>query len=140
MTAENPHAGQGVVVLDIGGDVGALVITAPATMADAEIEIGPAGARDHHPPDDGQGWWAGEWRAHAHHHGAPAWPHVAVLPRPTPAGAKHAAVYPGLHAGRYDIWLGPNGPTMLTVTVAGGQVATAAWPESSAASGAGKGA
>jgi len=29
MTVENPHAGQGSVVLDIGGDVGALVVTMP---------------------------------------------------------------------------------------------------------------
>ncbi len=33
--AENPHAGKGqAVVLDIGGDIGALVVTMPAAMAD----------------------------------------------------------------------------------------------------------
>ena len=36
---ENPHAGQGPVVLDIGGDVGALVVAMPETMAGVEIEI-----------------------------------------------------------------------------------------------------
>ena len=30
--AENPYAGQGTVLLDIGGDVGALVVTMPAGM------------------------------------------------------------------------------------------------------------
>ena len=29
---ENPHAGQGAVLLDIGGDIGAVVVTMPATM------------------------------------------------------------------------------------------------------------
>ena len=29
-TAENPHAGQGPVLLDIGGDIGALVVSMPA--------------------------------------------------------------------------------------------------------------
>ena len=92
MTAENPHAGQGMVVLDIGEHIGALVICAPAQLAGAEIEICPAGAR-RQTPDEGADWWAGNWRTqpgsptHGHHHdAAPAWPHVAVLARPTPAG------------------------------------------------------
>ena len=47
------YAGQGAVVLDIGGDVGALVVHMPAELAGIEIEICPAGAdryaehRDH---------------------------------------------------------------------------------------------
>ena len=41
---ENPHAGQGPVVLDIGGDVGALVVAMPETMAGVEIEIRSVGA------------------------------------------------------------------------------------------------
>jgi hypothetical protein len=32
MTVENPHAGQGSVMLDIGGDVGALVVTMPPEL------------------------------------------------------------------------------------------------------------
>ena len=40
---ENPHAGQGSVLLDIGGDVGALVVSMPPAMVGAEIEIAPVG-------------------------------------------------------------------------------------------------
>src|SRR5262249_8568252 len=43
---ENPHAGQGPVVLDIGLDVGALVVGMPESMADMEIEIRPVGPSD----------------------------------------------------------------------------------------------
>jgi hypothetical protein len=39
MAVENPHAGQGSVVLDIGGDVGALVVTMPAELEGVEVEI-----------------------------------------------------------------------------------------------------
>ena len=35
---ENPFAGQGAVLLDIGGDVGALVVTTPAEMVGVEVE------------------------------------------------------------------------------------------------------
>ena len=39
MTVENPHAGQGSVVLDIGGDIGALVVTMPPELEGVEVEI-----------------------------------------------------------------------------------------------------
>jgi hypothetical protein len=40
MTAvENPHAGQGPVMLDVGGDVGALLVRMPARLEGVEIEI-----------------------------------------------------------------------------------------------------
>jgi len=39
MTVENPHAGQGSVVLDIGGDIGALVVTMPPVLEGVEVEI-----------------------------------------------------------------------------------------------------
>jgi len=128
-------AGQGAVVLDIGGDVGALVIGAPAELDGAEIEICPAGRRKTR-PDEGAGWWDGEWRGvhdaghhhdhpHAHPHG-PAWPHVGVLPRP--GGAGWAAVFPGLREGRYELWLRPDGATAVVATVRGGQVTALEWP------------
>ena len=135
-TVENPHAGQGMVVLDIGGDIGALVVSAPADLAGVELEICPAGARDR-APDEGAGWWPGGWRhshaAHGHEHGhgyEPAWPHVEIIGRPTPNGIEHSAVYPGLRRGRYDVWVRPDGPIALTVHVEGGQVATASLPAS----------
>ena len=127
--------GQGAVVLDIGGDVGALVIGAPAELDGAEIEICPAGRRATR-PDEGTGWWSGEWRgehgaghhhdhAHPHWHG-PAWPHVGVLPRP--GGTGWAAVFPGLKEGRYELWLRPDGATAVIATVRGGQVTGLEWP------------
>ncbi len=48
---DNRHAGQGAVLLDIGGSIGALVVTLPAELVGVEIEIRPvqvgsAGAGD----------------------------------------------------------------------------------------------
>lgn len=126
--AEYPHAGHGQVVLDIGGDIGALIVHAPPTLAGREIEICPAGHR-HHAPDDGAGWWHGDW--HAHHRGhttAPAWPHVSVLPRRAGRRVPYAAVFPGLHDGQYELWLRPHGPTTLTAHVTGGRITHLDWP------------
>ena len=131
---ENPHAGQGMVVLDIGGDIGALVVMAPSAMAGVEIEICPAGARDE-PPDDGRGWWQGDWHSHAHSHehghthaNAPAWPHVAVVGRPIGDRTSYAAVYPGLRSGEYELWQRPNEASALTVSVVGATITTVDWP------------
>ena len=113
---DNSHAGQGSVVLDIGGDVGAVVITMPATLDGVEIEARPVGAHAHD-------------HDHDHDHGHSHLPHVAVLPRPTPAGEKvHSAVFGSLPAGTYELYERPAGPVRLTVEVRGGSVATAIWP------------
>ena len=45
--SENPFAGQGAVMLDIGGDVGALVVSMPSSMVGAEIEIDAVGGARH---------------------------------------------------------------------------------------------
>ena len=128
MTVENPHAGQGAVVLDIGDGVGAVIVSAPAALLGAEIEVCPSGRRGD-APDDGGDWWLGEWRAHGHtHERAPAWPHVAVMSRQTPAGPRLAAVIPGLRTGQYELWLRPGHPTALTVSVTGGAVTEVDWP------------
>ena len=123
---ENPLAGRGAVVLDIGDDIGAIVVSAPAELAGAELEICPAGRRGER-PDDGNGWWSGEWRSHGHaHEHGPAWPHVAVLARPgTP---RCAAVFPGVREGRYEAWRRPAEPTAFVVTVSGGAVTNVSWP------------
>lgn len=100
---ENPHAGQGPVLLEIGEDVGALVLTAPATLEGTEIEIRAL---------DG-----------------PAEPtHVEVLARPTTNGPSFTAVFPTLERGRYALRRLPTGTPVLTVTIDGGQVAQARWP------------
>ena len=81
-SAENPHAGQGSVLLDIGGDVGALIVTMPAEMEGVEVEIRPFGAPDlpahEHGPGHGHG--------HGHAHGPGHYPHVEVVLRPTTEG------------------------------------------------------
>ena len=125
-SAENPFAGQGAVLLDIGGDVGALVVTMPRAMVDTEVEIRPVGA-DHshegHPHDHGD-------HGHGHHddgHGHLA--HVAVVERPVGDGTVPSLVFGELTAGGYDLFeKGRPDAVVLTVEVEGGQVATASWP------------
>ena len=103
--AENPHAGQGTVLLDIGGDVGALVVAMPDGMLGQEVEIRPVGVHLHH------------------------YPHVAVHARPTPEGDRvPSLVYPAVESGHYELHvIGRPGPAMA-VAVHGGEVATATWP------------
>jgi hypothetical protein len=103
---DNTHAGQGPVVLDIGGDVGALVVSMPSDMEGIEIEVCPAGARP---------------AGHV--------PHVAVVARPAASGVHYSAVFPALVAGDYDLNQRHNREVALTVTVAGGDVTTASWPD-----------
>lgn len=102
---ENRHAGQGTVMLDIGGDVGALVVTMPASMVGQEIDIVPAGS---HP------------QGHL--------PHVAVMERPVAGGWVPSLVFPGLVAGSYDLAPKGTGDVALTVSVRGAEVTTARWP------------
>ncbi len=123
---DNSYAGQGSVLLDIGGDVGALVVTMPRELEGVEIEIRPVGAAhghshlgaDHvHDHDHG----------HSHSHPSP-WPHVAVVARPAGADVVYSAVYPELTEGAYELYERPHGPVRLSVEVTGGEVQYAAWP------------
>ncbi|MEU4192381.1 hypothetical protein AB0E69_10800 [Kribbella sp. NPDC026611] len=113
---ENPHAGKGSsVLLDIGDGVGAIVLTLPAALEDAEIERRPA---DGSPPP------------HHHHDGASHahYPHVAVVPRPSPVGETvYSAVFFDVPEGRYHLHLLPEGPVHLTINVHSGQVTEATW-------------
>ena len=68
---DNSHAGQGAVLLDIGGDVGALVVLMPARTPDrVEIEARPAGHSHGHSHGHGHehstscmwAWWPGRRR------------------------------------------------------------------------------
>ncbi len=65
-------------------------------------------------------WWCQRRRA---------WPAPAVIDRTTGIGTQHCAVYPGLRRGRYDLWLRPDQPTALTVTVHGALVTWVDWPQ-----------
>ncbi len=119
--SENPHAGKGSsVLLDIGGDVGALVIGLPSTLEGEEIELRPVG---HSPFEHRHGH--GHAVGHPHSH----LPHVAVVPRPSPEGETiYSAVFYEVPQGRYELYVRPDGPVHLTVDVTGGEVTSADWP------------
>jgi len=95
---------QGSVVLDIGGDVGAAIVHAPEALVGSEIEIRRCGA-----PWDGT--------------------HVAVRARRVPGGDVHAALFPALVHGAYEVR--PRGEAHAPVTpltVEGGRVAVTSLP------------
>jgi len=102
---ENPHAGQGAVLLDIGGDVGALVVTMPRSTVGEEVEILGAGLP------------AGQHR-----------PHVAVVDRPVPGGSIPSLVFPELREGHYDLVPKGTDDVRLSVEIVGARVTTAEWP------------
>jgi hypothetical protein len=100
----NHHeAGSGPTVLDIGDEVGALVLYTSADLVGAEIEISPDGEP--------------QLRRH-----------VAVHTRQYPGGTAYAAVYYGLTAGTYQLWA-VDGSVALTVRIDGNAVTEALWPE-----------
>lgn len=113
---ENPHAGQGSVLLDIGGDVGALVVAMPPSMVGVEIEIDRVGGGLHHGHGHGHG--------HAHGHRA----HVAVVDRPVPGGTQPSLVFPELLEGTYELFDKGTDDVLMTAEVTGGQVSFAEWP------------
>jgi hypothetical protein len=92
------------LVLDIGGDTGALAIYAPAGCSGHEIEISPAG--DHRDRT-----------------------HNVVRVRKTGPATSYAAVFPGLRAGEYTVWRDATTPAG-TVTIHGGSVAEFVMPTS----------
>ena len=106
--AENPYAGQGSVLLDIGGDVGAVILHLPAVWEGAEVEYRRHGEPDAHHHDHGH--------EHRHRHR----PHVAVVGRPAGDRIAYSAVFPELVAGRYVLSL-PDG-SEIDIDVEGGVV------------------
>ena len=104
-SAENPYAGQGSVLLDIGGDVGALVVRTHPGMLGTEVEIRPAGGHHHQ----------------LHHH----LPHVAVVNRPVGGALVPSLVYAEVVEGRYELCVKGTHDVLLTVDVTGGSVTTA---------------
>ena len=107
---ENPFAGQGPVLLDIGGDIGALVVAMPADTEGLEVEIRPAGTTASHGHDV------------AHH------PHVGVVARPGPDGPAHSLVYPEVTEGSYELVPIPGDTVVLAAEVTGGVVTYTSWP------------
>jgi hypothetical protein len=96
-------SGPGTVVLDLGAEVGALVLYTPPGLDGQEIEISldgdPTARRTH-----------SQVRAR----------HMAAVTR-------YAAVYPGLAAGQYTVW-GDSDEPAGTVIITGGQVTNWNWP------------
>jgi hypothetical protein len=85
------------LLLDIGGDTGALVIYAAADRDQTEIEISPSASEQ-------------------------ARTHNVIRLREAPGGAVYAAVFPALAAGDYIVWQ-DDATRAGTVLVSGGQVA-----------------
>jgi hypothetical protein len=103
MTAHNlGPSGTGTVLLDIGGDTGALIIHTGPEWHRWEIEISPVGVP------------------------AEARTHAAVRERHLPRGVLHCAVYDGLPAGEYVIWRDATTPAG-TVTIGGATVTEFHW-------------
>jgi hypothetical protein len=105
--AETTGASEGPVVLDIGGDIGALVVRTSDDLEGVEIEIRclPEG-------------WKGT--------------HVAVRARPAPGPAVYAAVFAQLREGSYELRQRPalRSEHVHHVDVLGGKVVETTWPDS----------
>ncbi len=89
----------GAVVLDIGADVGALIINVSAGSHGQEIDIsGTDGRRTH----------------------------SAVRERVLDGGSNYCAVYPSLAEGEYTVWTDSTTPRD-TVTIGGGEITELDW-------------
>lgn len=118
---ENPWAGQGAVMLDIGGDIGALVVQMPPETVGREVEVLA------HGHDHGHGHDHAHDHDHDHDHAHP--PHVAVVRRPVAAGDPvPSLVFDSLTAGRYDLVEKGTRDVVLTAAVRGGEVSWLTWP------------
>src|SRR4051812_46848907 len=109
---------DGTVMLDIGGDRGALIIMTPPELHLAEIELSLVD--DEHAVEQHVHEHDGDTHAHSHR------THVAVRERRGPAGIRYAAIYPSLGAGEYTIW-GLDGQPKDTVRIVGGEVTQIDW-------------
>src|ERR1700684_1107001 len=101
---EQPPDAAGIVIVDIGGDSGAAVITTPPELVGAEIEIRAAGTE-----------WDGS--------------HTAAGGRPGPGMTTTAAVFGSLRAGRYELRIKDAAGTEhpAPVVVAPAQVTWVTW-------------
>ncbi|MBO0837214.1 MAG: phospholipase [Actinobacteria bacterium] len=100
----NTPSRTGSVILDLGEDIGALILDAPAELNGQEIEISRAAG--------------GTGARHTH---------SLVRERITEAGISYAAVYISVPAGEYVVWRDDDTPAG-TVTVRGGEIAHFRWP------------
>jgi hypothetical protein len=89
------------VVLEIGGELGALVVYTDAGLHGTEIEISPTGEDDH--------------RAHRD-----------VLNRPVGGRPTYSAVFDRLRGGSYTLWAS-DVPVATNVTITGGCITELDW-------------
>jgi hypothetical protein len=89
------------VALDIGGDIGALIVHTDPEMHGIEIEISAAGEDDKRT-------------------------HKQVLERRVNERAAFTAVFDGLHAGRYTLWV-EDQPRARNVVIEGARIAELDW-------------
>jgi hypothetical protein len=92
------------LVIDIGGDAGALIVYASEELVGAEIEIARADTPPRHPV------------------------HNVVRARQVGDEVICAAVFPVLPAGKYLPWGDRVSPDATTFTVVGGRVTELDWP------------
>lgn len=85
-----------MVLLDIGAEVGALVVTVPEEWCGQELEISPRGRP----------------RSRSH---------TVARRRHVPAGPLVAAVFPAVTAGDHDVW-SPGGARLGTARITAGRV------------------
>jgi hypothetical protein len=94
-------SGQGTVVLDIGADVGALIVHTNAALAGVEIELARRGE-------------------------AKAFVHTEVRERRLPDGSVYAGVFPAVAIGDYTL-VGIDGRPSCDVTIEDGRVTEVHW-------------
>lgn len=102
---EQPPDAAGSVILDIGGDAGAVVIQTPSELVGAEIEIRRAGTE-----------WDGS--------------HTAVWERRAPGTTTTAAaVFGSLRAGQYELRIkdAPGTEHQALVVVEGARITQVTW-------------
>jgi hypothetical protein len=115
------------VMLDIGGDRGALIIMTPPELHLAEIELSPVGAEDAAEPHGHEHEHEHEHEHGGHIHAHPHRTHVAVRERRGPAGVRYAAIYPSLVEGEYTIWDLDGTTVHGTTRIVGGQITELDW-------------
>lgn len=109
------------VMIDIGGDVGALIVTTDESLLLAEIEISRTdGSLVPHPHSH-------DHDGHEHTHAHPHRSHMAVRERRGPSGTRYAAIYPSLVAGEYALWELDGETVHTTVQIVGGQITEIDW-------------
>jgi len=89
------------VVLDIGGEIGALIVYAEAELVDTPIEVSPTGSDT----------------ARFHQH---------ILERPLPHGTSYAAVFDKITQGEYTLWLHDQA-RLRDFEITGGSVSQIDW-------------